>query len=78
MHVAPSATVEGSDLNENVHVMPGATVTDSSLEQCVVFPETEIRGCDLEQTIVDEQARLQNLTLTGSTIGAHSEVYGER
>ena len=78
VHVAPSATVKDSDLNENVHVMPGATVTDSSLEQCVVFPETEIRGCDLEQTIVDEQARLHNLTLTGSTIGAHSEVYGER
>ena len=73
-HVADSATVENTDLGENVHVMADAEVADSSLDESVVFRGATIRDADIRQSIIDEGTRVENLDLSGALIGAHSRL----
>ncbi len=73
-HVADSATVENTELGENVHVMADAEVSDSSLDESVVFRGATIRDADIRQSIIDEGTRVENLDLSGALIGAHSRL----
>jgi glucose-1-phosphate thymidylyltransferase len=72
--VADSATVEGSTLGENVHVMPGATLRDSTVEGSLVFPGATVEETDLRDSIVDREAVVRDLTLSGALVGAHSQL----
>ncbi|WP_435064039.1 sugar phosphate nucleotidyltransferase [Halobaculum sp. EA56] len=72
--VHPDATVEDSELGENVHVMAGATVTGSSLSESVVFPNATVRNADLRRSIVDEETVVDGLDLSGALVGAHSRL----
>jgi glucose-1-phosphate thymidylyltransferase len=72
--VADSATVEGSEIGENVHVMGDARVANSTLERSVVFPGATIVDCEVRDSIVDEGAHLENLDLAGALIGAHTRL----
>ena len=76
--VADSATVEDTDIGENVHVMGDARVESSSLERSVVFPEATIVDCEVRGSIVDEGAHLENLDLAGALIGAHTRLIDGR
>ncbi|MFC6826161.1 sugar phosphate nucleotidyltransferase [Halopelagius fulvigenes] len=73
-YIHDSATVENSDLGENVHVMAGTTVEDSSLDRAVVFRDSDIRDADIRNTIVDEDTHIENLDLSNALIGAHSRL----
>jgi glucose-1-phosphate thymidylyltransferase len=73
-HVAADATVENTDLHENTHIMRGATVTNSTLDRTVVFPEATIEDSALRASIIDEQAILEDLDLAGALVGAHSQI----
>ncbi|HKJ57766.1 MAG TPA: NDP-sugar synthase, partial [Halobacteriales archaeon] len=53
-HIADSATVENTTVGENVHVMSGAEVVNSSVNNSVVFPGATIRDCDIRDSIIDE------------------------
>ncbi|MFB6142921.1 MAG: sugar phosphate nucleotidyltransferase [Halorientalis sp.] len=72
--VAESATVEGTDVGENVHVLPGATVLDSTVERSVVFSDATIEDCELRGSIIDEATHIENLDLAGALIGAHTQI----
>ncbi|WP_435067118.1 sugar phosphate nucleotidyltransferase [Haloplanus sp. C73] len=72
VRVHPDATIENSDLRENVHVMAGAEVVNSTLEGTVVFPNATIRDADVRRSIIDEETRVENLDLADALIGAHS------
>jgi glucose-1-phosphate thymidylyltransferase len=72
--IAPSATVENTAVGENVHVMAGAEIRDSSLDRSVVFPEATIANSDIRSSIIDEHTQVENMDLAGALIGAHSEV----
>jgi len=52
--VADDAIVENSDLGDVVHVMSGATVTDSTLERAVVFPNVTITDSEIRNSVIDE------------------------
>ncbi|WP_396613093.1 sugar phosphate nucleotidyltransferase [Haloferax sp. S1W] len=73
-YVDDSATVENSTLGTNVHVMAGAVVENSHLEETVVFPGAVIRDAELKGSIVDEETRIENLDLSNALIGAHSQL----
>ncbi len=73
--VAEDATVENSEVGENVHVMAGAEVVDSSLSGSVVFPDATIRDCEIHDSIVDEQTHVEALDLAGALIGAHTQLH---
>jgi glucose-1-phosphate thymidylyltransferase len=72
--VAPDATVENTELGENVHVMAGATVEDSALDHTVVFDDATIVDTELDHSIIDENSYIERLDLDGALVGAHSEI----
>jgi glucose-1-phosphate thymidylyltransferase len=72
--VADSATVEGCDLGENVHVMDGATVRGADLDRSLVFPGATVTDCMLRDSIVDSEAAVHDLDLSGALIGAHTRI----
>ncbi|ACV11231.1 Nucleotidyl transferase [Halorhabdus utahensis DSM 12940] len=72
--VHPDATVEGSDLGENVHVMDGATVVDSKLERSVVFPDATLDRCRIVSSLIDQETELEDVNLSNAQIGAHTSL----
>ncbi|MFB6133926.1 MAG: sugar phosphate nucleotidyltransferase [Halanaeroarchaeum sp.] len=72
--IAPDATVERSSIGENVHVMAGAEVVDSSLDSSVVFPNAVVRNCEVRDSIIDEETRIENIDFSGALIGAHTTI----
>jgi len=72
--VHPDATVDDSEIGENVHVMADAEVTGSSLSESVVFPDATVRDADLRRSIVDEETVVEGLDLSGALVGAHSRL----
>jgi glucose-1-phosphate thymidylyltransferase len=72
--VADSATVEGTDVGENVHVMADATVRNAALDRSLVFPGAAVEDSALKDSIVDSEAVVRDLDLSGALIGAHSQI----
>ena len=72
--IAESATVERSTIGENVHVMEGAEIADATLDRSLVFEDAVVRGCEIHDTIIDEETRIENVNLAGALIGAHTKL----
>ncbi len=72
--VADDATVENTVLGEDVHVMDGAEVVDSSLDRAVVFPDATLYECDVRESIIDRDTRLENIDFSGALVGAHTHI----
>jgi glucose-1-phosphate thymidylyltransferase len=72
--VADDATVADSDLGDVVHVMSGATVTDSSLDRAVVFEDATIADSTVRNSVVDTGATLEGVDLSGALIGSHTSI----
>ena len=72
--VHPDATVENTEMGENVHVMAGSEVTDSSLDRSVVFENATVSDADIRESIIDEGSVVQGLDLSGALVGAHSQL----
>jgi glucose-1-phosphate thymidylyltransferase len=66
--ISPDATVENSEIGETVHVMADATVTDSTLDRTLVFPGADIRGCDLDDSILGEDVALERLDVRDAVV----------
>lgn len=75
--ISDDATLENTTLGKNVHVLPGATVTDSHLDGTIVFDDATISNSDIHDSIIDREAHVENLDLSGALIGAHSEIAHE-
>jgi glucose-1-phosphate thymidylyltransferase len=72
--IHPDANVENSQIGENVHVMKGAEVVDSVLRRAVVFPNAKLRSCEIYSTLIDEDTRLEDVSLSNAQIGAHTSL----
>jgi glucose-1-phosphate thymidylyltransferase len=72
--IAESATVERSTIGENVHVMDGAELVDSTLDRSVVFENATVSDCEIHETIIDEATHIENIDLAGALIGAHTQL----
>jgi glucose-1-phosphate thymidylyltransferase len=75
--IADSATVEDSEVGANVHVMDGATVRDADLERSVVFPGATVAGGRVRDSLIDSEADLAGLDLSGALVGAHTRIHRE-
>ncbi|WP_152040332.1 nucleotidyltransferase family protein [Salinigranum salinum] len=76
-YVHDDAVIEGSDLGDNVHVMAGAHIENSTIDRSVVFPDATIVDSTLDESIVDEQTHVEGLELTESLVGAYSQLRDE-
>jgi len=72
--VADDATVDSADLGDVVHVMSGATVTDSTLERAVVFPDATITDSEISNSVIDTGATLEGVSLSGALIGSYTSI----
>ncbi len=72
--VEDGATVENTEVGENVHVMSGATVEDALLRRAVVFPDATVRNAAVDASVVDEHAHVEDVDLAGSLVGSYSQV----
>jgi glucose-1-phosphate thymidylyltransferase len=75
--VAADATVENTTLGQNVHVMSGAEVVDSTLDRSIVFPNASIHDSEIRSSIIDEETIVRDLDLSGALIGAHSRLVSD-
>lgn len=69
-----SASVENTSIGENVHVMADATVTDSTLDHAIIFPGAVVDSAEVRDSIVDRDALVRDLALSGALVGAHSQL----
>ena len=72
--IADDAVVENTTVGENVHIMPGAELVNSSVNNSIVFPSATIRDCDIRDSIIDEKTHVENMDLAGALIGAHTQI----
>ncbi|WP_276271258.1 NDP-sugar synthase [Haloarcula litorea] len=72
--VAEDAVVENTTLGDNVHVLDGAEVVNSSLDNTVVFPDATIVDADIRDSIIDKDTHVESLDLAGALIGAHTQL----
>ena len=72
--VADDATVENSDLNGSTHVMSGATVTDATITDSLVFPDAHVEDAELVETVFDEKASIEGIDLEESLVGGYSQL----
>jgi len=75
--VAESATVEGSAVGANVHVMADATVRNADLERSVVFPGATVADGRVEDSLVDSEADVRGLDLAGALVGSYTKIHRE-
>ena len=54
--------------------MSGATITDSTLERAVVFPDATITDSTVRNSVVDEGATLEDVDLSGALIGSYTSI----
>ena len=72
--IADSATVENTEIGENVHIMDDVELVDSVVDGSIVFSEATVRDCELHNSIVDERTHIADLDLAGALIGAHTQI----
>ena len=77
-HLHPEATVEGTEIGENVQVMAGASLEDVSIDQSVIFPDVIATNCELRRTIIDEGTEIEGIDLADALIGAHTRIDGDQ
>jgi len=54
--------------------MADATVRGTSLERSLVFPGATVEDADLRDSLIDREAVVRNLALSGALVGAHSRL----
>ncbi|WP_339104232.1 NDP-sugar synthase [Haloterrigena salinisoli] len=67
--IHPDASLEGTTIGANVHVMEGAHITDATLRDCVVFPDAEITGGTVERAVIGTGAELREAEVQSALIG---------
>ncbi len=72
--VADDAAVTRTELGDVVHVMGGATVTDSTLDRAVVFPDATIADSAVRNSVIDEGVTLEDVDLSGALIGSYTSI----
>jgi glucose-1-phosphate thymidylyltransferase len=72
--ITEDATIENTTIGENVHVMSGVELVNSSVDNAIVFPNSTVRDCDVRNSIIDENTHVENMDLSGALIGAHTQI----
>jgi glucose-1-phosphate thymidylyltransferase len=76
--VADDATLENTTIGENVHVMPGAELVNSTVDNSIIFPNATLRDCDVRDSIIDENTVLESIDFSGALVGAHTTIENGR
>jgi len=72
--VSDDAVVENTTVGDNVHVLPGAELVNSTVDNSVIFPNATLRDCDVRNSIIDEDTILESIDFSGALVGAHTTI----
>jgi glucose-1-phosphate thymidylyltransferase len=72
--VSDDAVVENTTIGDNVHVLPGAELVNSTVDNSVIFPNATLRDCDVRNSIIDEDTVLESIDFSGALVGAHTTI----
>lgn len=76
--VADGNIVEGqtkkSDLGDNVVVMEGAEVMNSTVENTIIFPNAKVNDSEVRNSILDQHAKVDDVDLNDALIGEHTDI----
>ena len=72
--IAETATLENATIGPNVHVLPGATLVDTTVERSVIFPDVTLEASTVRRSIVDEGATLVGIDFDRAMIGAYTRI----
>ena len=70
--VSNRASIENAEIGANAHVMAGAEVVDSVVENAIVFPNATIENSLVRSSIVDRDARIDGVALEYDLVGEGS------
>ena len=65
---------ENCEVGDNVHVMEGAEINDSKIENTLVFPNTEVKDSDVRNSIIDQKCQIEDTDLNDALIGEHTRL----
>lgn len=74
--VSSSATVTGSQLGTTVEVGDRCTITNSTLERCIIFEDCVIRDSNLRACVIDKGCYIEGVDLTQKMIRAGTVIKG--
>jgi len=65
---------ENCEVGDNVHVMEGAEIKDSKIENTLVFPNTEVKDSDVRNSIIDQKCQIEDTDINDALIGEHTRL----
>ncbi len=75
--INPTATIENSDIGENVHVMREAEVVDATLERTVVFPDATVADATVSDSVLDEASVVEGVSIDESVVSSFTKLRNE-
>lgn len=72
--IANEATVDVTNVGENVHVMPGATVVGSEVTNTIVFPGADVISSTIDDGIVDSNATVRDVDIDQAVVGSNARI----
>ena len=70
--VSDRTSIENAEIGSNAHVMAGAEVVNSVVENAIVFPNATIENSLVRSSIVDRDARIDGVALEYDLVGEGS------
>lgn len=72
--VADSATVDGSDIDDDVYVMEEVEIEGSRVRNSILFEGAKVEGSDVEDSVVGSEAEVEDVDLDGAVVGDYSRI----
>ena len=69
-----TASLKGTTVGSNVHVMAETSLVDVDVERAVIFSDVTLERATVRGSIVDEGAALEGVNLDGAMIGAYTQL----
>lgn len=65
---------EDSEIGENVVIMEGAEVRNSTVGKSIIFPEAVVEDSEVRNSIIDQHSKIDDVDLNDALIGEHTDI----
>jgi glucose-1-phosphate thymidylyltransferase len=69
-----NGSTDRSEIGENVVIMDGAEVANSTVENSIIFPEANVKDSEVRNSILDQHAKVDDVDLNDALIGEHTDI----
>jgi len=75
-HIGKNVFLKDSEIKGNVFIGDNVRIVGSVVENSILFRGSVIENCNIKNTIIDEFAKVSNISLIDSTVGRHAKLNG--